>query len=54
MVPCFVGVTSTLIETWERLPKDEPINMHQYMTKLTLEVIGKAGFGYDFNALKVQ
>jgi len=52
MVPCFVEVTSALVDTWEALPDGAVINMHQYMTKLTLEVIGKAGFGYEFNALK--
>jgi hypothetical protein len=39
MVPCFVEVTKTLLNIWQELPP-EPINLHIYMTKVTLDVIG--------------
>ena len=39
MVPCFVEVTRTLLDIWKELPP-EPINLHIYMTKVTLDVIG--------------
>ncbi len=52
MVPCFTEVTSTLLDIWAELPRSEPINLHAYMTKLTLDVIGIAGFGHAFNSLR--
>lgn len=51
MVPCFVEVTRTLLNIWKELPP-EPINLHIYMTKVTLDVIGISGFGYAFNSLQ--
>lgn len=45
MVPCFVEVTSTLLEIWKGLPP-EPVNIHTFMTKVTLDVIGTTRFAW--------
>ncbi|KAL6073850.1 Protein LUTEIN DEFICIENT 5, chloroplastic [Balamuthia mandrillaris] len=65
MVPCFTQVTSVLLQSWEdslfsnsngreRLSHSvpsQPFNLHSDMTKVTLDIIGVAGFGYEFNSL---
>lgn len=41
-----------LIDNWDRA--SEPLDVSDEMSKLTLETIGRAGFGYRFNALTQQ
>lgn len=53
MIPSFVECTKTLIKKWEKSAEtSEVLNIHSEITRLTLDVIGIAGFGYNFNAVE--
>eukprot|EP00879_Flechtneria_rotunda_P001364 GHRR01001514.1.p1 GENE.GHRR01001514.1~~GHRR01001514.1.p1 ORF type:complete len:511 (+),score=138.65 GHRR01001514.1:235-1767(+) len=50
-VACFAGVAHELIDTIMSRP-DEPVELEPLTRRATLDVIGRAGFGYNFKALQ--
>ncbi|WP_086827895.1 bifunctional cytochrome P450/NADPH--P450 reductase [Allokutzneria sp. NRRL B-24872] len=48
--PTMLKVARTLIEHWDRHVDGEPVQVPEDMTKLTMDTIGLAGFGYDFGS----
>jgi len=48
MLQHFLRATKILVHKWKNL-NGKPANIHLAFTQLTLDVIGTAGFGYDFN-----
>ena len=53
MMSCFVDVAAVLLENFDEYhAKGTEFNLHLQMTKVTLDVIGLAGFGYEFQALR--
>ncbi|CAO3620410.1 unnamed protein product [Cunninghamella blakesleeana] len=53
-VQLFGDLTRQLFNVWEQQypSSDFVVNFTNAMERLTLEIIGKAGFGFDFNAIK--
>jgi len=49
-LPMMLDIAEQLIDKWARLNPDEPINVPQDMTRLTLDTIGLCGFNYRFNS----
>ncbi|RPK15023.1 bifunctional cytochrome P450/NADPH--P450 reductase [Priestia endophytica] len=45
-----LDIATQLVEKWERLNKEEEIDVPEDMTRLTLDTIGLCGFGYRFNS----
>ncbi|KAH9894817.1 cytochrome P450 [Cubamyces lactineus] len=52
----FVRKSNELRDYWVHATKAGPtvINVNADLSKMTLDVIGQAGFGYDFNALNLE
>ncbi|KAJ3001534.1 hypothetical protein NUW54_g6359 [Trametes sanguinea] len=52
----FLQKADELARVWSRATQDGParVNVHADLGKTTLDVIGLAGFGYDFHALNVE
>ncbi|MGW3411621.1 bifunctional cytochrome P450/NADPH--P450 reductase [Streptomyces sp. NPDC000888] len=51
--PVMLRVANRLIESWDRGARDgEPVNVPDDMTRMTLDTIGLAGFGYDFGSFE--
>ncbi|GAA4020792.1 cytochrome P450 [Allokutzneria multivorans] len=48
--PTMLRVARTLIEHWDRHVDGAPVGVPEDMTKLTMDTIGLAGFGYDFGS----
>ncbi|MGY5060310.1 bifunctional cytochrome P450/NADPH--P450 reductase [Streptomyces sp. 900105755] len=49
--PVMVKVARRLIESWDRAARDgRPVDVPDDMTRMTLDTIGLAGFGYDFGS----
>ncbi|MGY4977065.1 bifunctional cytochrome P450/NADPH--P450 reductase [Streptomyces sp. 900105755] len=49
--PVMVEVARRLIESWDRAARDgRPVDVPDDMTRMTLDTIGLAGFGYDFGS----
>ncbi|MGW4673731.1 cytochrome P450 [Streptomyces sp. NPDC004324] len=49
--PVMARVARRLIETWDRAARDgRRVNVPDDMTRMTLDTIGLAGFGYDFGS----
>src|SRR5579859_1345294 len=48
--PMMLDIAEQLMLKWERLNPDEPINVPDDMTRLTLDTIGLCGFNYRFNS----
>lgn len=49
--PVMVQVARRLIESWDRAARDgRPVDVPDDMTRMTLDTIGLAGFGYDFGS----
>eukprot|EP00736_Rhodelphis_marinus_P000769 Rmarinus@m.18974 len=43
---------SYIVDTWDKLTPSDQIDIGSWTTRLTFDVIGKIGFGYDFNSLQ--
>ncbi|KIY63100.1 PAH-inducible cytochrome P450 monooxygenase PC-PAH 1, partial [Cylindrobasidium torrendii FP15055 ss-10] len=41
-----------MVEIGETTGYEAPINLHKWLGRVTLDAIGRAGFGYDFGAIK--
>lgn len=51
--PVMLDVARRLIGTWDRAARaGEPVNIPDDMTRMTLDTIGLAGFGYDFGSFE--
>ncbi|MFD4524315.1 cytochrome P450 [Streptomyces sp. NPDC058470] len=51
--PVMLRVARRLIESWDRGARDgQPVNVPDDMTRMTLDTIGLAGFGYDFGSFE--
>ncbi|MFD4505257.1 bifunctional cytochrome P450/NADPH--P450 reductase [Streptomyces sp. NPDC058457] len=51
--PVMVRVARRLIESWDRAARDgRPVDVPDDMTRMTLDTIGLAGFGYDFGSFE--
>ncbi|CDO71953.1 hypothetical protein BN946_scf184940.g100 [Trametes cinnabarina] len=52
----FVQKSQELANIWSRATRDGParVNVNADLSKMTLDVIGLAGFGYDFHALNAE
>ncbi|MFI6087676.1 bifunctional cytochrome P450/NADPH--P450 reductase [Streptomyces sp. NPDC051218] len=51
--PMMVRVARRLIESWDRGARDgRPVDVPGDMTRMTLDTIGLAGFGYDFGSFE--
>ncbi|MCW7946632.1 P450 reductase [Streptomyces hygroscopicus] len=51
--PVMLGVAHRLIESWDRASLEgRPVNVPDDMTRMTLDTIGLAGFGYDFGSFE--
>ncbi|MGW5606660.1 cytochrome P450 [Streptomyces sp. NPDC003753] len=51
--PVMLRVARRLIESWDRAGRDgRPVNVPDDMTRMTLDTIGLAGFGYDFGSFE--
>ncbi|MFB9904071.1 bifunctional cytochrome P450/NADPH--P450 reductase [Allokutzneria oryzae] len=48
--PTMLKVARTLIAHWDAHVGGEPVGVAEDMTKLTMDTIGMAGFGYDFGS----
>ncbi|MGW3116572.1 bifunctional cytochrome P450/NADPH--P450 reductase [Streptomyces sp. NPDC001107] len=49
--PVMVKVAQRLIASWDRAAREgQPVNVPDDMTRMTLDTIGLAGFGYDFGS----
>ena len=48
-LPVMAASTQRLLRTWRRHPTGEPIDLHQGMTNLTLEIVGHTLFGMDLS-----
>ncbi|MDN0197688.1 cytochrome P450 [Streptomyces sp. S.PNR 29] len=49
--PVMLKVARRLIDTWDRAARaGQPVNVPDDMTRMTLDTIGLAGFGYDFGS----
>ncbi|GAA3811364.1 cytochrome P450 [Streptomyces coacervatus] len=49
--PVMLKVAQRLIASWDRAARaGEPVNVPDDMTRMTLDTIGLAGFGYDFGS----
>ncbi|MEV6942581.1 cytochrome P450 [Streptomyces sp. NPDC051172] len=49
--PVMLKVAQRLIASWDRAARDgQPVNVPDDMTRMTLDTIGLAGFGYDFGS----
>ena len=56
LVPMFVEETNKLVDIWKKIaekekPEDRKIVINKVISKLTLNIIGKGAFGFDFEAL---
>jgi cytochrome P450 / NADPH-cytochrome P450 reductase len=49
-VPMMADIAMQLVNKWERLNPEDEIDVHEDMTRLTLDTIGLCGFGYRFNS----
>jgi cytochrome P450 / NADPH-cytochrome P450 reductase len=49
-MPMMADIAVQLGEKWERLNPEDEIDVHEDMTRLTLDTIGLCGFGYRFNS----
>ena len=49
-MPMMADIAMQLVEKWERLNPEDEIDVHEDMTRLTLDTIGLCGFGYRFNS----
>jgi cytochrome P450/NADPH-cytochrome P450 reductase len=49
-LPMMIDIAEQLMLKWERLNPDEPIDVPDDMTRLTLDTIGLCGFNYRFNS----
>ncbi|MFC9842386.1 cytochrome P450 [Streptomyces sp. NPDC060223] len=51
--PVMLRVARRLIDSWDRGAHDgQPVNVPDDMTRMTLDTIGLAGFGYDFGSFE--
>ncbi|MGW0652410.1 cytochrome P450 [Streptomyces umbrinus] len=51
--PVMLKVARRLIDSWDRGARDgAPVNVPDDMTRMTLDTIGLAGFGYDFGSFE--
>ncbi|MEU2337749.1 cytochrome P450 [Streptomyces sp. NPDC013172] len=51
--PVMLTVARRLIESWDRAARDgRPVDVPDDMTRMTLDTIGLAGFGYDFGSFE--
>lgn len=51
--PVMLKVAQRLIESWDRDARaGQPVNVPDDMTRMTLDTIGLAGFGYDFGSFE--
>ncbi|MEV7343495.1 cytochrome P450 [Streptomyces sp. NPDC093544] len=51
--PVMLRVARRLIESWDRGARaGQPVNVPDDMTRMTLDTIGLAGFGYDFGSFE--
>ncbi|WP_405179601.1 cytochrome P450 [Nocardia sp. NBC_01377] len=50
--PLMLDVCRQLIEAWDRAAGHESVHVTDSMAKLTLEVIGRTGFGYSFGSFE--
>ncbi|MEU9445130.1 cytochrome P450 [Streptomyces sp. NPDC048304] len=51
--PVMLRVARRLIESWDRAARDgRAVNVPDDMTRMTLDTIGLAGFGYDFGSFE--
>lgn len=51
--PVMLTVARRLIDSWDRGARDgAPVNVPDDMTRMTLDTIGLAGFGYDFGSFE--
>ncbi|SDM49337.1 cytochrome P450 [Allokutzneria albata] len=50
--PTMLKVARTLIGSWDAHVGGEPVRVAEDMTKLTMDTIGLAGFGYDFGSFE--
>ncbi|MFD8653187.1 MULTISPECIES: cytochrome P450 [Streptomyces] len=51
--PVMLRVARRLIDSWDRCARaGQPVNVPDDMTRMTLDTIGLAGFGYDFGSFE--
>lgn len=50
--PIMCDVANELITYWDTFVDDQPVDVTADMTKLTLETIGRSGFGYPFGSFQ--
>jgi len=43
-----------MLQQWEELKEDDVQEIQQWITNLTLDIIGECAFGYQINAQKAQ
>jgi cytochrome P450 len=51
LIPSIQKQTNMLVEKWDSL-LDQPIQLFPWLSSLTLDILGKTGFGYEFDALE--
>lgn len=49
-LPMMLDIAEQLLEKWARLNPDDPVNVPEDMTRLTLDTIALCGFSYRFNS----
>ena len=49
-MPMMADIAMQLVNKWERMNPEDEIDVHEDMTRLTLDTIGLCGFGYRFNS----
>ncbi|GAA2785521.1 cytochrome P450 [Saccharopolyspora taberi] len=50
--PTMVEVAKDLVERWDAAAGERPVDVPADMTRLTLETIGRTGFGYSFGSFE--
>ncbi|MFI1971990.1 cytochrome P450 [Streptomyces cinnamoneus] len=50
--PTMLAATRRLLDSWDRCVGGAPVDVSRDMTKVTLETIARAGFGYDFGSFE--
>ncbi len=52
LAPAFSECGQELVDALVNIPSTTSINIEAYLKAVTLNVIGRTGFGYNFNAVK--
>jgi len=53
-IPDLVHIVNTMLQRWERFAPQDDVPVSLWMTKMTVDVIGHIGFGYEFHSLETD